>query len=117
MRGLIQIVFFILAGCGYYREEYGNEGSASPALPGQEKPLNYTTVREVLQRNRCIECHSEAGRNRGRVNLESYGKVRSLMKDSLEQIDMGFMPDDNGPRVSAADRQLLFDWYSAGSPR
>ena len=117
MRLFIQVLFLIASGCGYYRDEYGSATPPSPLAPGQEKALNYASVREVLTRNRCLQCHSEAGRNRGRVNLETYAKVKSFMRSSLEQIDMGFMPDDHGPSVSPADRQFLGDWYSAGSPR
>lgn len=117
MRLLIQVLFLFASGCGYYRDEYGDRSPSAPVNPGQEKALNYASVREILIRNRCLQCHSEAGRNRGRVNLETYAKVKSFIRSSLEQIDMGFMPDDNGPSVNKTDRQFLDDWYSAGSPR
>jgi uncharacterized membrane protein len=111
---LIGFFFLGLTACGYYREEF----IVDQAQTAQEGPktLGYDTVNAVLKNNRCLECHSDAGRNRGRVNLETYEKVKARAAAILDQIDQGFMPDDNGPRVSAEDRQILGEWVDAGMP-
>lgn len=110
---VILLLSAALTACGYYRDDYTQ---SQPQVFGSIKPLSYQNINALLFRNRCLECHSEAGRNRGRVNLESYEKVKKFAKDALDQIEMGLMPDDSGPSVSKADRQVLQDWVDAGYP-
>lgn len=111
---LVSFLFLVLSACGYYREDFAAD--QAQMLQEGPKPLGYETVNAILGRNRCLECHSDAGRNRGRVNLETYEKVKARGLAILDQIDQGFMPDDSGPRVSPEDRQVLGDWVEAGMP-
>lgn len=111
---LVSFMLLGLSACGYYREDFlADQAQTFQAGP---KPLGYETVNAILGRHRCLECHSDAGRNRGRVNLETYEKVKARGAAILDQIDQGFMPDDNGPRVSPEDRQVLGEWVEAGMP-
>jgi uncharacterized membrane protein len=84
-------------------------------VPSEPEMLNYQLVDQQVLRPRCIGCHSEAGGNRGGINLESFENVfkeKGFIKDAVVS---GVMP----PRRPLSDEQkrVLLNWIDQGAPK
>ncbi len=79
--------------------------------------INYALIsRHILQPN-CMGCHSDAGNNRGGVNLETYFNVRKEIEDGLKEIQRGRMPPRPRPALSGVEVETLRRWVRLGKPR
>jgi mono/diheme cytochrome c family protein len=85
--------------------------SPEPA-PGDD--LNYSAMRERLFQPFCIRCHSQAGGNKGRINLETFANTKKVLRKILEEVNQGSMPPA-GP-LDAQLIKLLNDWAASGAP-
>ena len=95
--------------------------------PSPESTAQVTYCNQVIRvlQKHCIECH-RAGEI-GPFGLDSYEEAVGWADTSLEVIDNGRMPPwhassehgsfANARDMSAADKQILRDWISAGMPK
>lgn len=66
---------------------------------------------------RCAGCHSEAGGNRGGVNLETFANVKSELAAIDEAVATGFMPPRRSGPLTPEQKDLLARWIAAGAPQ
>lgn len=109
----------VLAGCNYNRVKDGSAGGGSGAsVKGMSLDLatnmNYASVQKLVLQPRCMSCHSNAGGNKGNLNLETYdaltGKLNKIAYRVLEVKDM---PTGGLP---AGEYELFEAWINAGAP-
>jgi hypothetical protein len=113
MRRLIATAF--LFGCGYANTEV--PGARDGSIIGfQEKAseLSYANVRSQVLQPYCLRCHSEAGGNRGRINLETFANTKNLIGPIQSVVSGGQMPPSGSMPASA--RSMLLQWIEAGAP-
>lgn len=79
--------------------------------------INYTLISSRILQPNCVGCHSDAGNNRGGVNLETYFNVREEIEDALKEIQRGRMPPRSRPPLSDVEVETLRQWVSLGKPR
>jgi uncharacterized membrane protein len=80
--------------------------------------IYFADVMEKVLKTNCLKCHSEAGRNRGKVNLETYANVIDVQDDLLTDLETDQMPPSPPKGIPLTDEQkkLIFDWFAAGAP-
>ncbi len=77
--------------------------------------LDYAYVIKVVIAPFCLSCHSVAGGNRGRINLETFANViKNLRKVKSEAITYKSMPPRGPLPMDASD--VLSKWLDAGAP-
>lgn len=106
----------LMTACGYYNQAEHNPGPGSQAPFRQGETLGFETVKTVMGRNRCFDCHSVEKGNRGGVNLETYANAKALAGRIAATTASGFMPM-GGPQVGAGDVAVLQAWADAGAPQ
>ncbi|MBC7531878.1 MAG: hypothetical protein H7318_09885 [Oligoflexus sp.] len=87
------------------------EGEIAPV----ENKMTWDYVNKTVFIPNCISCHSLAGGNKGRVNLETYANVKARIDDiEFEVISQQSMPPDAPVDSEAAN--ALKAWIAAGIP-
>ncbi|MGZ3723223.1 MAG: hypothetical protein ACXVA9_09850, partial [Bdellovibrionales bacterium] len=78
MNKVLIAIFILLAGCNY---NHVKEAPADAAALSAEKMAtpDYKTIQAAVIGPQCLNCHSNAGGNKGGTNLEDYSHVRSLL--------------------------------------
>lgn len=94
----------------------------SPAptpVPVPEPPTTFTyeMVNTAVIQPRCISCHSDAGGNRGEVNLETYENVAALAPDIESAILSGSMPRPRNKPLTPEQKEMILKWISIGFPK
>lgn len=106
VRGLLILFTMVLvAAC----DQPGHRTFPSSGGPGGfkgEETLGFAVAAAILDRNRCNQCH----------NFREFPRTQKRIEDIIVEIESGRMPDDTGPRVSAADLRVLKAWAEAGAP-
>lgn len=87
----------------------GGEKTSAPFTP------DYATIKDLFERNRCLECHTKAKGDKGGVNLEGYANAKMHALVSRDEVEANSMPIEN-PKVTAEDKALLRAWVAAGMP-
>ena len=75
---------------------------------------NYESVNAKVLVSQCLDCHSNAGGNKGNLNLETYKNIRS----NLNQIMYRVLETKDMPRggLTGSDYALMEMWLQSGAP-
>lgn len=114
---MILICLTLVSAC-HYRNQKGSadvDGGNSAAGDGSGSIPGFATIQSQILAPRCYECHSNAGGNRGGINLESYQNVKNMARAVNASVVNNSMPMNRSP-LTAAQKQLLASWVAAGSP-
>jgi hypothetical protein len=118
MKQFYPLLFSIfLWSCGYNNTEIpGADGGTRGGQEGSSglSPIDYTTVKSQILDPQCLRCHSNAGGNRGGVNLETFANVKAYLNRIQQAVTSGFMPP-TGP-LSASQKNIINQWISSGAP-
>ena len=85
-----------------------------PVPPTQMTALSYSDVKQAVFAPRCIKCHSVAGKNRGHVNLETFGETIKDIGGIKDSILDGSMPWDK-PALSDEQKNIVLSWIEQGA--
>lgn len=82
--------------------------------PPIEPMLNFVIIKKQVFEPYCLQCHSAAGRNRGKVNLETYDNFLKVKDEVRSEVAGDFMP----PRspLPAKEKEMLLTWIDGGAP-
>jgi uncharacterized membrane protein len=111
-------IFFILAvtvlsSCNYSRMKKPlqlDEGVRKISSPDE---ITFKMVNEAVIQPMCLSCHSEAGGNRGGLNLENFENVFKNSHGIRLEVAGGTMPPRQ--QLSAEQIKLVTDWIDAGA--
>jgi len=118
-------LFLLLASCNYSQSQSlpldsANSGlSETPQVPDEGKqdgPVDFQVVMDKVMTKSCVGCHSEAGGNRGKLNLETYANVLQAVNDIKERVGDRSMPPRRQTPLTDAQIQMLVEWIDAGAP-
>jgi len=102
-----------LTACGYYNEIKSPMPSPNASV-GKEGTLGFTQIQSLLERNRCLQCHSGSAGAAG-VDVSTYESTVA----NLARVRAAIMSNDmpmGGPPVSDADKAMLEAWIRSGAP-
>lgn len=77
--------------------------------------VSYEKVFQEVLRPRCINCHSNAGGNRGGVNLETFENVSAAAAKIEETIKSGSMPRPKTKPLTPEQKDLILKWIAEGA--
>lgn len=109
---LLGLVILFQASCNYKIQKVP---STDEILKPESAALSFDAVYKAVIEPRCIECHSNAHGNKGKVNLETYAQVLAQLKDVKLSIEDGSMPKDRSP-LTADEKSIILYWISIGAP-
>lgn len=99
-----------------------------PIVPPQPEPvvvpdieldqIDFSIVTKYVLQTNCYKCHSDAGGNKGQVNLETYANVMDNLSDVKFDIEMDMMPlaPPKGIPLTDAQKKLILSWIENGAP-
>lgn len=93
-----------------------NEPSLPVTMPSDSE-LNFAFIKANILDLRCISCHSDAGGNRGELNLERYSNVVDELKDIIEEVNQETMPPSPRQPLSVLEKNIISRWARLGAPR
>ncbi len=76
--------------------------------------VTFAEVDKKVFQASCVGCHSQAGNNKGGVNLESYPSIFAVRARIQFEVAGGSMP--RGGRLTASQKNLVLQWISNGAP-
>ncbi|MBC7465168.1 MAG: c-type cytochrome [Bdellovibrio sp.] len=108
---LLLLTLVALAGCNYRVNKAQSLDDGIRGLSADQ--LTYQAVNTSVLAKNCVSCHSQAGGNKGGVNLETYAEVKRNIKEIREQVADKSMP----PRTQLSDAQInmIITWIDAGA--
>ena len=83
-------------------------------IPEDPKEITFAMVKTVLLEPKCLKCHSEAGGNKGDVNLETYQNMILNIQDAWDDLTDGSMPRGSDKTLTNDQKNIFFRWYDAG---
>lgn len=101
-----------LSGCHYKVNKIADEEKPAPL---GERPVDFAFVMQEVIGPKCLECHSNAGGNRGHLNFETYAAVKSEIQAIQDSVEFNDMPLNRTP-LTETQRQILNNWVAAGAP-
>jgi uncharacterized membrane protein len=115
--GFLGFALIALLSCQYTVDK--SEQNANPSgLQGKlDQQLNFAIVSEQVLKPKCLNCHSNAQKNSGGVNLESFASVRSVLADIKNDIQSGDMPRAPIPPLTDEEKFLVLAWIQIGAPK
>ncbi len=100
----------------------GGDGGNNPQPPGGNNPskpadsdLTYQFVKIQVLDMACLTCHSAAGGNKGRVNLETYFNVQQNAEEIYETVSRDEMPLRT--KLTPLQKEILLRWIDLGMPQ
>lgn len=93
-----------------------------PEPPGElievpaDEDIRFALIKTRILQNKCLSCHSDAGGNRGGLNLEIHENVSDEVDDVLFQTELGWMPPAPRPGLTAVEIQTIKRWAELGTP-
>ncbi len=90
--------------------------SPSDVMPADSE-LTFAFIKSNILDLRCVSCHSDAGGNRGGLNLERYSEVVVELADILEEVEEGNMPPPPRPALSDLQKEMMVRWAFLGAPQ
>ncbi|MGE4130338.1 MAG: hypothetical protein AB7F86_01800 [Bdellovibrionales bacterium] len=108
----ILLIVMSVLGCGSYHDI--KSGSNPSGLGGGNVPLDFKSVKATVFDPYCIACHSQAGGNRGGVNLETYANVVADLASIRASVETGRMPRTSP--MPEREKSFLLAWITAGAP-
>ena len=110
----IGLTILLLYGCGYTVNPIPSD-SVPLGGPGTSgATVDYATVNANVFQPNCVRCHSQAGGNKGGINLETFAQVKSRIQLIASAVNSGIMPPSG--TISASAKQKLNDWIASGAP-
>lgn len=77
--------------------------------------ITFEFVRDRVFAFECFACHSNAGGNRGGLNLETYENAVDELDDIEDEVSEDSMPPRS--RLSQTDKDVILRWIALGAPR
>lgn len=94
-------------------------GSEDEEIPPGIKPeeISYKLINAKVLAKHCVGCHSEAGGNKGDLNLENYKNVFEVKAEIRAEVFNRTMPPKKFPKLKLNDTQVQFilDWIDFGA--
>ncbi len=78
--------------------------------------LNFSIVVNNVLKQKCLTCHSNAGGNSGRINLETYIKIEPYIYRIRDLVTNKEMPPRRSPQLTPVEYNLLIAWIDLGGP-
>ncbi len=121
LKTIFIFISFSLMGCNYslskspltFKEAGGGGGSLENIPNGTV--LSYTQIVNNILRPKCLECHSNAGGNAGRIGLETHAEVVANLIGIKAEIVADTMPK-NRAKLTPKEKQIIYAWIDAGGP-
>lgn len=112
----ILFVCFFLSACGYNNTEVLEGGVPLPGEggAGNNGPVDFKMINSQVLQPYCFRCHSQAGGNKGGINLETYSQVKPKISRIKGAIESGFMPQNS--TLPAGPKSMLIAWINSGAP-
>ncbi len=113
-------ILLIFASLSLWACEYTVEKSVDPTLTSASKPmphLNFAQVDEQVFRPKCVQCHSNAEKNSGGVNLENFENIVAALKEINQDIRSGEMPRAPMAPLTREEKTMLLSWIQMGAPK
>jgi len=88
--------------------------AGSPGATGAGGQISYKTLQTVLEQ-RCYLCHGEAVQSKG-LRFDNPQLVQQHAANIYQQVVVSkLMPMSNTTHISAAERQIIAQWYLSGA--
>lgn len=100
--------------CGYKDTSINSDTNQALKDPNIAA-VDFATVQRVVFQPYCVRCHSQAGGNRGGINLETYAAAKSAAQMANSAVQSGSMPPSG--TISPAAKTTLATWVQAGAPQ
>lgn len=104
-----------LSSCNYTQSKSMPLDSIDSGLAADQ--VEFEVVMEKVIANNCLSCHSDAGGNRGELNLETYENIVQAAAEIKDRVSDRSMPPRRSPPLSDAQIQMLITWIDAGAPQ
>lgn len=114
---VLALCVLMVTACNYNNVK-GDAPAAAGGAPGAKSmavvSLDYQSLNQSVIGPQCLQCHSNAGGNKGGLSLETYAQVRaSLGRIYYRSIEKKDMPSGG---LGEAQYQILKAWIEAGGP-
>ncbi len=109
-------ILFAWIDAGGPKEGAATNKPTEPTQPTVEF-ITYEIVNAKVLQPRCIGCHSDASGNRGKVNLETYENVASVINIIEDEIKTGSMPRPKNKPLTPEQKDLILKWIANGAPK
>ncbi len=102
-----------MSACNFKDEK--NTSTEPDVVIAPDTAISFADIQSQILEPSCVGCHSQAGGNRGSVNLESYAAVKSNIDEiQSSTVDSTRMPQ--GDTLSKSLIALLRTWIAQGAP-
>jgi mono/diheme cytochrome c family protein len=97
---------------------YVSKLPAPQEIPIDAASIDYAFVNTKVFEPYCVRCHSDAGGNKGDVNLETYESVVSALTEieNVVFVERKMPPKRAGGPLSGYPLEVLKAWIEAGAP-
>ncbi len=99
-----------------YRIDKNPAGPYDNIQAKPKAPLTFALIASTVLEAKCLKCHSNATKNSGNVNLETYLNVRAALVDIKDDVISGAMPKAPGMPLSEEEKFLIMQWIRNGAP-
>jgi uncharacterized membrane protein len=120
MRSTLQTIVFIIFSLGFLGCNYSTKNAELPTVLTEEKldqlmlESNYQSVNAKVISGQCLNCHSEATGNKGKLNLETYENIRANLNQIMYRVlEVKDMPEGG---LNETDFALMDMWLTSGAP-
>lgn len=107
-------VSVLAASCAYRVNKSSQQSSVEEGKA--KSPITFNLVESTVLAAKCVQCHSNATKNSGNLNLETYANVVAALPDIKDDIDDGKMPKSPGVLLTDEEKFLLLSWIQMGAP-
>lgn len=104
----------LLSSCNYSQSKSMPLDSVDSGLATEK--VDFSVVMEKVMVKNCLNCHSNAGGNRGGLNLETYEDVIAVAAEIKDLVSSRTMPPRRMTALTDQQIQLLVEWIDAGAP-
>lgn len=110
------LIVMILQSCNYRTTQQAEQKILTEQqLNILELDNNYESVQRLVLSKQCLTCHSNAGGNLGKLNLETYENIKlNLNQIIFRVIEKKDMPQNGLPD---SEFQLIKLWLESGAPQ
>ena len=111
---ILCLAMLFLFGCNYNQSKVSSDKMpATTQKITSPDQLTYKLVKESVLLNACLKCHSEAGGNKGGINLENFENVFKNSHQIRIEVAGGTMPPTG--KLSEEQIKIVTDWIDAGA--
>jgi len=103
-----------LSSCNYTQSKSMPLDSVDSGLSSEQ--VDFEVVMQKVMAKNCLSCHSDAGGNRGQLNLETYQNVLQVVAEIKELVSDRSMPPRRSTPLTDEQIRLLVEWMDAGAP-